>query len=85
MVLGQSYGRIIATFTSNSIELNGGAKFIGGTGGFLADAPSGTIIKTGSYYTGAALVLQQLLVRQHIIQTLTVQSELRNMTKASDV
>ena len=57
----------MATFTSNSIELNGGA-IIGGTGGFLADAPSGTIIKTGSYYTGAGLVLQQLLVRQHIIQ-----------------
>ena len=43
----------MATFTGNSIELNGGAKFEGGSGGFLADAPPGTIIKSGSYYTGS--------------------------------
>ena len=35
----------MATFTANSIELNGGAKFEGGSGGFLSDAPSGTPIQ----------------------------------------
>ena len=43
----------MATFTGNSIELNGGAKFEGGSNGFLSDAPPGTIIKSGSYYTGS--------------------------------
>ena len=36
-----------------TLNLGGGASFTGGTSGFLANAPSGTIIKTGSYYTGA--------------------------------
>ena len=35
----------MATFTANSIELNGGAKFEGGSGGFLSDAPSGSPIQ----------------------------------------
>ena len=35
----------MATFTANSIELNGGAKFEGGSSGFLSDAPSGTPIQ----------------------------------------
>ena len=45
----------MATFTANSIQFNGGAKFEGASGGFLADAPSGTIIKSGSYYTGVLI------------------------------
>ena len=36
-----------------TLNLGGGASFTGGSGGFLADAPSGTVIKSGSYYTGS--------------------------------
>ena len=36
-----------------TLNLGGGANFTGGSGGFLADAPSGTVIKSGSYYTGS--------------------------------
>ena len=36
-----------------TLNLGGGASFTGGSGGFLADAPPGTIIKSGSYYTGS--------------------------------
>ena len=36
-----------------TLNLGGGASFTGGSSGFLADAPSGTVIKSGSYYTGS--------------------------------
>ena len=36
-----------------TLNLGGGASFTGGSNGFLADAPSGTVIKSGSYYTGS--------------------------------
>ena len=36
-----------------TLNLGNGASFTGGSGGFLSDAPSGTVIKSGSYYTGS--------------------------------
>ena len=76
----------MATFTANSIELNGGAKFEGGSGGFLADAPSGTIIKTGSYYTGAGsgASTTSSSTSFYTININGSGQKLRNMTKASD-
>ena len=69
-----------------TLNLGGGASFIGGSNGFLADAPSGTIIKTGSYYTGAGTGASTTSSSgtYYTISINGTGQRLRNMTKASD-
>tara|TARA_Y100001935_G_scaffold76729_1_gene64089 strand:- start:1006 stop:1671 length:666 start_codon:yes stop_codon:yes gene_type:complete len=76
----------MATFTSNSIELNGGAKFQGGSNGFLADAPAGTVIKSGSYYTGSGPGASTTSSSRtpYTININGTGQKLFNLTKASD-
>tara|TARA_B100000925_G_scaffold75549_1_gene53272 strand:+ start:3494 stop:4153 length:660 start_codon:yes stop_codon:yes gene_type:complete len=76
----------MATFTANSIQFNGGAKFEGASGGFLADAPSGTIIKSGSYYTGVGqnAGTTSTSTTFYTININGIGQRIRNMTKAGD-
>ena len=69
-----------------TLNLGGGASFIGGLNGFLADAPSGTIIKTGSYYTGSGsgASTTSSATTFYTISINGSGQKLRNMTKASD-
>ena len=69
-----------------TLNLGGGSSFTGGTNGFLADAPSGTIIKTGSYYTGAGTGASTTSSSgtYYTISINGTGQRLRNMTKVSD-
>jgi len=69
-----------------TLNLGGGASFTGGTSGFLANAPSGTIIKTGSYYTGAGTGASTTSSSgtYYTISINGTGQRLRNMTKISD-
>jgi len=76
----------MATFSANSIELNGGARFEGGSNGFLADSPSGTIIKSASYYTGTGTGAGTSS-NSTTFFTISINGtgqRIRNMTKVSD-
>ena len=71
---------------SGTVNLGGGASFTGGTSGFLANAPSGTIIKTGSYYTGSGTGASSTS-SSGTYYTININGSgqvLRNMTKAGD-
>ena len=71
---------------SGTVNLGGGASFTGGTSGFLANAPSGTIIKTGSYYTGSGTGASTTS-SSGTYYTININGSgqiLRNMTKAGD-
>ena len=69
-----------------TLNLGNGAQFTGGSGGFLADAPSGTIIKSASYYTGtgANAGTSSNSTTFYTININGTGQRIRNMTKVSD-
>mgnify|MGYP001162142902 FL=1 len=69
-----------------TLNLGNGAQFTGGSGGFLADAPSGTIIKSGSYYTGTGggAGTSSNSTTFYTININGTGQKIRNMTKGSD-
>ena len=69
-----------------TLNLGGGAVFTGGSGGFLADAPSGTVIKSGSYYTGSGPEASTTSTSStpYTININGTGQKLFNLTKASD-
>ena len=69
-----------------TLNLGNGASFTGGSGGFLSDAPSGTVIKSGSYYTGSGSGASTTS-SSNTPYTLNINGtgqKLFNLTKASD-
>ena len=69
-----------------TLNLGNGASFTGGSGGFLSDAPSGTVIKSGSYYTGSVSGASTTS-SSNTPYTLNINGtgqKLFNLTKASD-
>ena len=65
------------------LELGNGAVFESAANGFLADAPSGTIIKSASYYTGAGsgAGTSSSSTSFYTIQINGTGQRIRNMTK----
>ena len=69
-----------------TLNLGNCASFTGGSGGFLSDAPSGTVIKSGSYYTGSGSGASTTS-SSNTPYTLNINGtgqKLFNLTKASD-
>ena len=69
-----------------TLNLGNGASFTGGSGGFLSDAPSGTVIKSGSYNTGSGSGASTTS-SSNTPYTLNINGtgqKLFNLTKASD-
>ena len=69
-----------------TLNLGNGASFTGGSGGFLSDAPSGTVIKSGSYYTGSGSGASTTSSSNtpYTININGTGQKLFNLTKASD-
>ena len=69
-----------------TLNLGNGASFTGGSGGFLSDAPSGTVIKSGSYYTrsGSGASTTSSSNTPYTLNINGTGQKLFNLTKASD-